>query len=247
MPDSHLEGELSMRMKIPIFALAFAILAGVSHTARANVTYSFDGITSNNVGDVAIGEAQLSVTVSDAGGGLVSFLFNNAGPELSSIADVYFDDSVDPALFDTSIDSIDNSDPGVSFSELATPGNLPGGNIVGFNATRGLTADSDSPVQPNGVNPGESLGITLSLANSNSFGDVTTALANGSLRVGIHVQGFATGGSESFVNNPGGSPPAVPEPGSMAVFGLGLAGFLARRRKQKKSHADRLSHRAQHS
>jgi len=57
--------------------------------------------------------------------------------------------------------SIDNSDPGVAFSDPAVPGNLPGANNASpaFVATTGFSADSDPPVQPNGVNPGETLGI----------------------------------------------------------------------------------------
>ncbi|MFT4558430.1 MAG: hypothetical protein ACI93T_000051 [Porticoccaceae bacterium] len=222
-----------MRKIIPLLALAVTAIAGRS--AEASVTYSFTGVTSNNSTNIAIGESQLSLTVSDAGGGFVSFEFNNSGPEASSIADVYFDNSVDPGLFDTTISSIDNSDAGVSFTELASPGNLPGGNLIGFNATGGLTADADAPVSLNGVNPGESLGVTLELTSGQTFSDVTSALADSSLRVGIHVQAFADGGSESFVNGGGGSPPAVPEPTSMAIFGIGLAGFAAHRRKRRRN------------
>jgi len=222
-----------MRRTIQFLALAIAVTAVAGRSAEASATYSFTGVTSNNTINTAIGESQLSLTVSDAGGGFVNFEFTNSGPEKSSITDVYFDDSVDPALFVDAIAAIDDSDSGVSFSEFASPGNLPGGNTIGFNATKGLTADSNSPkVSKNGVNPGESLGILLELNSGNSFSDVTSALADSSLRVGIHVQAFANGGSESFVNGGGGSPPAVPEPTSLAIFGIGMAGFAARRRKR---------------
>jgi hypothetical protein len=60
----------------------------------------------------------------------------------------------------------------------------------------------------------------------------------GGLRIGIHVQGFASGGSESFVNNPpappggGEDPPsAVPEPGVLSLVGFSLLGMLAVRRR----------------
>lgn len=225
-----------MRKIIPILTLALAVAASADRSAEAGSTYSFTGVTSNNATNIAIGESQLSLTVSDAGGGLVNFVFSNSGPEASSITDIYFDDSVDPALFNTAIDNIDNSDSGVSFTELATPGNLPGGNMIGFSATRGLTADSDAPVSFNGVNPGESVGVTLALVSGNNFNNVTSALSTGSLRVGIHVQAFQNGGSESFVNG-GESPPAVPEPTSLAIFGIGLAGFATRIRKRRRGKA----------
>jgi hypothetical protein len=226
-----------VRKLISIFGVAVAAIVCGGHSADASVTYSFTGVSSNNAGNVAIGESQMSLTVTDSGGGLIRFDFTNSGPEASSITDIYFDDSVDPALFSMSINAIDNSDSGVSFSELATPGNLPGGNLIDFTATRGLTADSDAPVSFNGVNPGETLGVTLELANGHQFSDITSALADNSLRVGIHVQAYANGGSESFVNG-GGSPPAIPEPASMAIFGIGLAGIATRCRKRKKSIED---------
>jgi hypothetical protein len=89
----------------------------------------------------------------------------------------------------------------------ATPRNLPGASQASprFETTNGFSADSESPTQPSGVNPGESLGILFSLRPGKSFADVLTHLGDGSLRIGIHVQGFAGGGSESFVN--------LPEPG----------------------------------
>lgn len=224
-----------MRRLIPLLSLAAALAVAGSGTAQASAVYSFDGVTSDSATNIAIGESQMSLTVLDSGGGFVTFEFNNSGPAASSITDIYFDDSVDPSLFSTTISSIDDSQSGVEFTELASPGNLPGGSMIGFNATKGLTADSDPPVSINGVNPGETVGVTLQLVNGHSYGDVTSALADGSLRVGIHVQAFADGGSESFVNTPGGSPPAVPEPGSMAIFGIGLAGFVARCRKRRRA------------
>src|SRR5262245_26656672 len=124
-----------------------ALLAGLrADPAAAGLVYWFHGITNNNAVDVAIGQAQLSVDVSDAGGGKVAFKFVNSGPNASSITAVYFDDG---ALLGGA--SIVNG-PGVKFSPGATPPNLPGGNPIGFDTS--YAADSDSPVSPNGVNPG---------------------------------------------------------------------------------------------
>ncbi len=218
-----------MKKLFRAMAFAAAALLASASGADAAVSYSFTGVSNNSPTSTAIGEANLSMMVSDNGGGYVRFDFYNSGPEASSITDVYFDDAVDPSLFVTPISQIINSS-GVSFSEGARPGNLPSGGD--FTATRGLTADSDAPVSFNGVNPGETLGLILQLDNGNNFNDVLTALSDSTLRVGIHVQAFSNGQSESFINNPGGSPPAVPEPSSLAIIGLGAL-FAGRRLRQR--------------
>ncbi|MFP3326110.1 hypothetical protein R0K05_23955, partial [Planococcus sp. SIMBA_160] len=79
------------------------------------------------------------------------------------------------------------------------------------NTSAGFLADSDPAVQPNGVNPGETLGVIFDLQTGLGYQDVVDAIAlsqtnpsadlTGGLRIGIHVQGFTGGGSESFVNN----------------------------------------------
>ena len=95
-----------------------------------------------------------------------------------------------------------------------------------FNVTAGFSADSNPPAQPNGVNPGESLTITFNLLAGVTYADTITALntPGDHLRIGIHVQGFGNGGSESFVNN-------TPAPGA-AGLGLMAAALVSRRRRR---------------
>ncbi|WP_413873780.1 VPLPA-CTERM sorting domain-containing protein [Albidovulum sp.] len=221
-----------MFMKSIAGAAVLAVTMAVSAAQAA--TYSFVGVTSNSGTNVTTGQNQLSVDVLDLGAGKVSFTFNNAGPLAASVTDVYWDDQ---AGLLKKMGAIGGS-AGVSYSQGATPGNLPGGNPIGFSVSpTGASADSNSGpggVMKNGVNPGEWLTIVWSLVTGKTYGDVLAALnlggdQSGSLRIGIHVQGFGNGGSESFVN---GTPAPVPVPaaGVLLMGGLAAMGLMRRRR-----------------
>lgn len=198
-------------------------------TSQANITYNFSHVVEEGDGPAeiangAIGQAQMLVNISDAGGNNVLLTFTNTGPYASSLTDIYFDDA---DLF-SAITAINDSDPGVSFSLNAAPPDLPGGNNLAtpFITSAGLSMDSDPPVQPNGVNPGESLGVIASLQNGKTFNTVVGDLSTGDFRIGIRVQGFANGGSESFVNSK-----VIPAPGAVSLLGIGVAlvGWIRRK------------------
>jgi hypothetical protein len=195
-------------------------LAASAATALAD-TYTFQPLTSNSATNAAAGVAQLSVDVDPAGPGQIAFTFRNAGPAASSITDIYFDDGA----FVSGIFSI-SSMPGVSFSPNAAPPNVPGANNASpaFSTTVGLSADSNPPAQPNGVNPGENVTLVLNLQPGKTFADVINAIntPGDHFRIAIHVQGLANGGSESFIN--------VPTPGALGL--MGVAGLIAARRRR---------------
>ena len=196
--------------------LVGALLSAAAFAAQAALTYSFNCITFNSGGNCGIGSTQLDLTVSDGGGGKVNFLFTNTGPQASSITDLYFDWKT-PALALT--EGALTQSTGVSFGWGATPSNLPAGNTIAFSSDLGL--DSNVPTQPSGINPGE----WLNIAFAGSFDQLVAGLHSSELVVGMHVQGFSNGGSESFVS--------VPEPSvsAMLLVGLPLLGFAIRRRK----------------
>ena len=204
----------------------FAIVAALALTAIAPAAHSemlsFGCITNESAQNCATGALQLTVEVLAAPNGQVQFIFRNIGSAASSIADVYFDDGTLLGLA-----SITNG-PGVNFSQGASPGNLPGANNISpaFETTAGFNADSNPPVQPNGVNPGEALSIFFSLQSGGTYADVIRELYSAELRIGIHVQGFQNGSSESFVNL---APVPLPAAAWMLIAGLG--GLAALRRK----------------
>jgi hypothetical protein len=183
------------------------------------VSIGFDCLTQNDPGDCAIGEAQLSVELTDLGGGSVRFHFKNAGPLASVLSEIYFDDGSLLALAAV----VDG--PGVDFEPDANPPNLPGGQdaVPPFQVTQGFLAEAvPSPAQ-NGAGPAEWVKIDFTLQGGKTFADVVDDLTTGELRIGIHVIGFASGGSESFVN------PPIPEPGTALLLGSGLLGLAALR------------------
>lgn len=220
-------------------ALACGVLVVFSPPAQADLvgySYYFTQITSN--GGATLDPHQLSVLVAavDDNATQVSFTFYNQGGVQSSITDVYFDDGT---LLDMA--SIDNGS-GVAFSQYATPHNLPGGNLINppFVTTKGFSADSDSPVLANGVNntanSSEWVTITFDLLSRKTLADTIAAFVSGDLRIGLKVQGYANGQSESFVStsgqHPNPHPVPVPDGGStVALFGIVMIGAEALRRK----------------
>ena len=196
---------------------------------------SFQNITNNNPANAVIGEAQLSLNGMSLGGGQVLLFLENNGPDPCSITDVYFDNGGSSTSFDTIVSLWDKDDflmgvqghPGVDFSLGAAPPDLPNGGSVGFSTTLGFAADSDPPAVANGVNPGEFLGIVIQLLPNETFEDVWNAFESGTMRVGVHVQGFADGGSEAFVTTG-----EIPEPTTVALLGAGVLSLAMRSRRR---------------
>ncbi len=204
------------------FLTVLMMLVLTAAPAGAASIFGFTNITDNNSGDAVIGEAQLFVEMTDPGDDQVKFTFTNTGPEACSIADVYFDTVILSGIADI------YGSTGVLFSKSSSPGNLPGGSDITPPFTAAFSADSDSSVAKNGVDPYEWLVIVCNLEGGKNFDNVFNELVDGYTRIGIHVQAFDSGGSEGFVNN--NNP--VPLPASVFLLGSGLIGLVGFRRKK---------------
>lgn len=194
-------------------------------TANAQaVTYGFGAITANDLNNVNVAESQLFVEVTEFDASTIQFYFTNVGTGASSITDIYFDDNASAIALPISI----INGTGVDFAVGANPSDLPSGNTVGFVNDAGFDSDSNSPAPANGVNPGENLTIRFAYEGDTTFNDLITALNEGTLRIGIHVQAFGLPGSESLISS------QIPEPSTYALLGsaLGLVALAKRRRVQ---------------
>jgi hypothetical protein len=168
-----------------------------------------------DAGDCASAEAQVQLTVSDPGNGLVRFDFENIGPDHFEIARIYFDGSLG------GLDEIIEEPGRTDFRVGGSPPNLPAGQEEdpAFEADRVFSAVE--PPSQNGVGPGELVALVFELSLGQTVDELERQLISGELRAGVHAIAFDSGGSESLVN--------VPEPSSLALTGLGLAALVARR------------------
>lgn len=205
------------------FLAVGALAMGVGFTTpRAEaIPLSFSCITGNSAADCGIATSQLVVTLDALGTDQVRLTISNDGPDASVYTRILFDGAVL-----ASVDAVGNTPPGVEFA-AASPGVLPGGNGNPIQFETDLEVRADNPMPQNGIGPGETLTIDLDILASSDFADVVAALTDGSLRIGMHVQSFESGGSESVLNVP------VPEPGTLLLLGAGLAGLMQFGRKQR--------------
>jgi hypothetical protein len=210
-------------------ALALGLgLAGTLLAAQPAMAYTigFEGLTETSAINTEIGETQFFMDLVELEGPFTMFSFRNAGPAASAIKNIYFEDDGGYLVLISAIDNL----PGVHFSRRTMPRELPGGELIAFEKDYGAgtrrAVERGEPEAP-GIDPGEQLDVIFQLEKDVLFGDLIDGLHDNGLRIGIHVDGFAAGGEESFVAAP------MPEPSAVILFaaGLGTTALALRRRR----------------
>lgn len=206
-----------MRKELFLRNLVFCcVLATFISPLHAAYVYHLEAFT-NNGSYHDSGDLDLYVVVSDPEPGQVDFTFHNQSLVDSSIARIYFDDDSLLSFYGITDGS------GTSFSQPATPGNLPAGNTLepSFATTDEFCFKGGPPAPQNGINPGEQLTVFFNI-DSGTFTQVIDGLEAGALRIGAHVIALPDGSSESAVT--------VPEPATVALLGMGALCLLRKRR-----------------
>jgi hypothetical protein len=157
--------------------------------------------------------------------GTVATLTISNNGAASAISEVYVDGSAlfAPANF---------TNLPIGWSNGANPANLPGGNQPGVGFSADFSAQESAQGNSRRIDAGETGIFTINVLAGTTQMDLDNAMANDSLRFGIHVQSIrsANGGSAAFVTD---IPTTVtPEPASFAaVIGLCLGGLALRRKR----------------
>lgn len=205
-------------------ALSMMFVMSISQAA----TLSFTNIENNTV-DIS---SQLSVDIADTEGGITFTFWNDVGIT-SSVTDIYFDEGATDWFsgFEILASSGVLYSPTEFTDSAADPGVLPGGDAVGFSAD--YSADSSGNPE-NGIDASGEYITFLAIAGTGftSYTDLLADALAGGFRMGLHVQAFADGASDSYVSV---NPVPVPAAGILFASALLGAGALGRRKKKVKA------------
>ncbi len=198
----------------------FVSVALAASASAATSTYSFARVSPFNASQNPA--AQFGLSITDPSSTQVAFTFTNNVGIASSISEIYFDSA---QVF---LGAAALTQTGTNFAAGgANPGNLPGGNNLSpaFNAVSIYSADATGNPSNGNDQASDSLVMTFTLAQGQTYNSIISAINSGAMRIGIHVRAIGSNGqSDAFVN-------IVPTPAAASV--LGMAGIVATRRRRR--------------
>ncbi|MEG4633548.1 PEP-CTERM sorting domain-containing protein [Microcoleus sp. AR_TQ3_B6] len=218
-------------MKFPLnlvkSLLAVASVAAVSAVSAAPASaFNFSNIASGDtVGDAYANN--FGFTLEDQGGLAVFNIFNfgNSSANSMFIAGVFFDDNGSLSSSSTPWANVNNVGE-VAFTGGASNAQFPqGGNNF---STDYAFFSNNGAGNAFGIQAGEKLGLAFAA----NYNNVLTALNDGSLKIGLHVQALPNGASDSYISSNSGNTENTPEPLTMLAAGAAV-GFGTMFKKQR--------------